>query len=113
MKKLNSDDSSYTDESDGEDLFKKNFMELNTNKKWKPDLKTWTCAHSSKEKDINCNKFLTDKLEDILKIYETTNDKYRALSYQKAIAALKRYPRTIQTKEVEQQKKACFKIRPL
>jgi DNA polymerase lambda len=48
---------------------------------------------------VNHNKNLTDKLEAILSIYETTNDKFRALSYQKAIAALKRSPRQIKTKE--------------
>jgi DNA polymerase lambda len=60
----------------------------------------WICAHSSNELKINLNKHITDKLEELLKIYENTKDKYRALGYQKAIAALKRYPKKITTWEV-------------
>lgn len=62
--------------------------------------KFWTCAHSSKEQPINYNKQITDKLEEMLSIYESTKDKFRALSYQKAIAALKRRPHPISTYEV-------------
>ena len=94
-KNVHNDSSSY-EESGEEDIFKNS--ELSLNKILKAD--TWTCAHSSKEQTINHNKLLTDKLEDILSIYETTNDKFRALSYQKAILALKRCPYQIRTKEV-------------
>ena len=111
-KKINSDckktdeihrttnDSSYT-ESEEDNYIRNDFNEENNSKKkFTPDSKTWTCAHSSKEQSVNQNKYLTDKLESILSIYETTNDKYRALSYQKAISALKRCPNQIKTKEV-------------
>jgi hypothetical protein len=92
-------DSSYSDSEIDEDLFKHNTLDTK-NKKWIPDSKTWTCAHSSKEQPINHNKFLTDKLEALSAIYENTRDKYRALGYQKGISALKRHPHQIQTKEV-------------
>jgi hypothetical protein len=100
---LNSGDSSYTDDDDDNDtLMSKHMDEERSNLKqgFIPDSKTWTCAHSSREQAVNHNKFLTDKLESIMSIYETTKEKYRALSYQKAISALKRCPHQIKTKEV-------------
>lgn len=99
----NSSENSYTESDDALTGAKSNYLNEEENvlkKSFIPDSKTWTCAHSSKEQMVNHNKFLTDKLESILSIYETTNEKYRALSYQKAIAALKRCPHQIKTKEV-------------
>jgi hypothetical protein len=99
---LNSGDSSYSDDDDDEGTLSKHMDEERSNLKkgFIPDSKTWTCAHSSREQAVNHNKFLTDKLESIMSIYETTKEKYRALSYQKAISALKRCPHQIKTKEV-------------
>lgn len=63
--------------------------------------KQWTCAHSSKENDTrNPNEHVIKKLEEMSTIYESTRDKYRALSYQKAIMAIKRLSRPIQNREV-------------
>lgn len=70
---------------------KSNFFNNNTN---------WTCSHSSKEQHQNLNKHITDKLEQLLSIYENNNEKYKALGYQKAILILKRHPKEIESKEV-------------
>lgn len=87
----NESDSIESEEND-EDLNEYNKKVLNS--------RSWICAHSSKELKTNFNKHITDKLEELLQIYENTNDKYRALGYQKAITALKRYPKQITTWEV-------------
>ena len=39
-------------------------------------------------------------LQEMVKNYESTNDKWRAFGYQKAIAALKRFPKEITSWEV-------------
>lgn len=70
--------------------------------KKKINLKTFTCAYSSNEQRINHNKKLTEKLEELSSIYDKTKDKFRALSYQKAIAALKRCDKPINSFEVSQ-----------
>lgn len=60
---------------------------------------SWACAKASGQVQVNHNKNVTDKLEALAKIYENTNDKWRALGYSKAIAALKRCPKKITTYE--------------
>ncbi|XP_076434932.1 DNA polymerase lambda-like [Babylonia areolata] len=55
----------------------------------------WICAQSSKAPKRNLNEHITAKLEEMVKTYESTNDKWRAFGYQKAIAALRRYPKQI------------------
>lgn len=63
--------------------------------------KEWTCARSSKEQaSANPNAHVIKKLEEMSTIYESTRDKFRAMSYQKAIIAIKRLTRPIQTREV-------------
>ncbi|XP_046558150.1 LOW QUALITY PROTEIN: DNA polymerase lambda-like [Haliotis rubra] len=59
----------------------------------------WICAQSSKSPKPNLNKHITDKLEEMVKNYESTNDKWRAFGYQKAIQALRRHPKPITTWE--------------
>lgn len=61
---------------------------------------SWTCAHSSKEQIVNHNKIITDKLEELCGLYESSKDKYRVVGYQKAIAILKNYPKMISTYKV-------------
>ncbi|XP_060066697.1 DNA polymerase lambda-like [Ylistrum balloti] len=56
---------------------------------------SWVCAQSSKNTLPNSNKHITDKLEEMVKTYESTSDKWRAYGYQKAIQALRRLPRPI------------------
>lgn len=79
-------------------IFEKNFSSksniLNNYKN------NWTCAHSSKEQQQNLNKHITDKLEQLLSIYENKNEKYKVLGYQKAILILKRHSKEIESKEV-------------
>uniref|UniRef100_W5LHN1 DNA polymerase lambda n=1 Tax=Astyanax mexicanus TaxID=7994 RepID=W5LHN1_ASTMX len=55
----------------------------------------WVCAQSSKIKGENHNKHITDKLEQLTKAYTHTGDKWRALSYSKAVNALKSYHKPI------------------
>lgn len=60
---------------------------------------TFVCAHSSSEQPVNPNKFLTDKLDELGSIYDKTKDRFRALSYQKASAVLKRHPEAVTSYE--------------
>ncbi|XP_076839046.1 DNA polymerase lambda [Brachyhypopomus gauderio] len=59
----------------------------------------WVCAQSSEAKALNHNKHITDKLEQVAKAYTSTGDKWRALSYSKAINALKSHPSPVTTYE--------------
>ncbi|KAF5909289.1 DNA polymerase lambda, partial [Clarias magur] len=59
----------------------------------------WVCAQSSQAKSQNHNKHLTDKLEQLAKAYTHTGDKWRALSYSKAVNALKSHPKQISSYE--------------
>ncbi|XP_033976674.1 DNA polymerase lambda-like [Trematomus bernacchii] len=55
----------------------------------------WVCAQSSQSKSNNFNKDITDKLEVLAKAYTHQGDKWRALSYSKAVNALKSYHKPI------------------
>ncbi|XP_060906927.1 DNA polymerase lambda [Labrus mixtus] len=55
----------------------------------------WVCAQSSQSKTNNFNKHLTDKLEVLAKAYTHQGDKWRALSYSKAVNALKSYHKPV------------------
>ncbi|KAK2815762.1 hypothetical protein Q5P01_026229 [Channa striata] len=55
----------------------------------------WVCAQSSESKSHNFNKHITDKLEVLAKAYTHQGDKWRALSYSKAVNALKSYHKPI------------------
>ncbi|XP_026216502.1 DNA polymerase lambda [Anabas testudineus] len=55
----------------------------------------WVCAQSSQSKSHNFNKHITDKLEVLAKAYTHQGDKWRALSYSKAVNALKSYHKPI------------------
>ncbi|XP_072032777.1 DNA polymerase lambda-like [Amphiura filiformis] len=55
----------------------------------------WVCSRPSSSIVVNHNKLITDKLEVLLKVYENTRDRWRALSYKKAISALSRHPKAI------------------
>lgn len=55
----------------------------------------WVCAQSSKSKSNNFNKHITDKLEVLAKAYTHQGDKWRALSYSKAVNALKSYHKPV------------------
>ena len=62
----------------------------------KPDFPgKWVCAQSSEAKGTNHNKHITDKLEQLSKVYTHTGDKWRALSYSKAVNALKSYHKPV------------------
>jgi hypothetical protein len=45
--------------------------------------------------------YIIKKLEEMAGIYDKTKETFRALSYQKAILALKRRTQPIQTREVD------------
>nr|XP_046261214.1 DNA polymerase lambda [Scatophagus argus]XP_046261215.1 DNA polymerase lambda [Scatophagus argus] len=55
----------------------------------------WVCARSSESKTNNFNKHITDKLEVLAKAYTHQGDKWRALSYSKAVNALKSYHKPV------------------
>ncbi|KAK7483972.1 hypothetical protein BaRGS_00024856 [Batillaria attramentaria] len=67
----------------------------NTSPEKKLPVGKWICAQSSKAPKANLNEHITSKLEDMVKNYESTNDKWRAFGYQKAIAALRKHPKEI------------------
>lgn len=60
----------------------------------------WVCAQSSQSKSNNFNKDITDKLEVLAKAYTHQGDKWRALSYSKAVNALKSYHKPITSYQV-------------
>lgn len=60
----------------------------------------WVCAQSSQTKSKNHNSHITDKLEQLGKVYTHTGDKWRALSYSKAVNALKSHHKAISSYEV-------------
>ncbi|NXH13258.1 DPOLL polymerase, partial [Bucco capensis] len=55
----------------------------------------WVCAQSSNSKKENHNQCVTEKLEVLAKAYSVQGDKWRALSYTKAINALKSYHKPV------------------
>ncbi|XP_041370367.1 DNA polymerase lambda-like [Gigantopelta aegis] len=59
----------------------------------------WICTQSSKNPRPNFNQHVTETLEEMVKNYESTNDKWRAFGYQKAIQAIRRCPKQISTWE--------------
>ncbi|XP_047007136.2 DNA polymerase lambda isoform X2 [Ictalurus punctatus] len=59
----------------------------------------WVCAQSSQTKSKNHNNHITDKLEQLAKVYTHTGDKWRALSYSKAVNALKSHHKPISSYE--------------
>ncbi|XP_028269288.1 DNA polymerase lambda [Parambassis ranga] len=61
----------------------------------KPISGKWVCAQSSQSKSNNFNKHITDKLEVLAKAYTHQGDKWRALSYSKAVNALKSYHKPV------------------
>lgn len=60
----------------------------------------WVCAQSSESKKINHNQCITEKLEVLAKSYSVQGDKWRALSYSKAINALKSYHKPVTSYQV-------------
>lgn len=69
---------------------------------------SYTCSHSSLEHKNNLNKDIIDKLEELCSLYQSTQNKYRALGYQKAIASLKKHHKRITTWEVSCAKSTEF-----
>ncbi|XP_063056233.1 DNA polymerase lambda isoform X2 [Engraulis encrasicolus] len=55
----------------------------------------WVCAQSSEAKGNNHNKHLTDKLDLLAKAYTHKGDRWRSLSYSKAVNALKSYHKPV------------------
>ena len=50
------------------------------------------CASASTQSQSSKNQRLVKELDKLATIYKSTNDKWRAYAYQKAISALKRHP---------------------
>lgn len=57
----------------------------------------WICAQSSRTPHLqpNYNVHITEKLEEMANTYQSMNERWRALGYQKAIIALKKHPKLI------------------
>jgi hypothetical protein len=91
---LNSNDS---DDSENEEFFSAN----DSSPEKKINSISYTCAHSSNEQNLNYNKKLTDKLEELGSIYDKTKDRFRAISYQKAALALKQHNKPVTTYDVK------------
>lgn len=87
-----SENSSEYDPSDEEKLLE-NESVPSTEKMLKKG--NWVCAQSSMNAIPNLNKHITDKLEEMVKKYESTSDKWRAFGYQKAIQALRKHPKQV------------------
>ena len=49
---------------------------------------------------MNHNQHVTDKLQELLTVYENNGEKWRAMSTSKAIQAIKKHPKEITTLEV-------------
>ncbi|RXG68015.1 hypothetical protein Avbf_03539, partial [Armadillidium vulgare] len=60
----------------------------------------FACAHSSDSFSTNQNEHITSELEKLSSAYESRKDTWRAVGYQKAISAIKNYPKVIETWEV-------------
>ena len=59
----------------------------------------FVCAQSSENpQSANLNKNITDELEKLAAAYKSSNDRWRAFGYQKAIAAIKNHPRQIRSR---------------
>ncbi|CAF0803213.1 unnamed protein product [Didymodactylos carnosus] len=88
----------YSSESDGSD--DEIMLVKNPVKKGALPKGNWQCAQSSLNPvKTNQNKEITDKLEEMANLYEKAADKWRAYSYQKAVAMLKRHPKRVTTFE--------------
>ena len=61
----------------------------------------FACAHSSvgTQKALNVNSSITEELSKLATAYKNSNDQWRCFGYEKAIAAIKRYPRAITSRE--------------
>lgn len=59
----------------------------------------WVCATASEEAPVNRNSFITDQLQAMVETYQSTNDHWRALGYEKAIRVLKQHPSEITSRE--------------
>ncbi len=59
----------------------------------------FVCAQSSENPtSTNLNKHITDELEKLAAAYKSTRDTWRAFGYQKAISAIKNFPREIKNR---------------
>ncbi|XP_063963556.1 DNA polymerase lambda-like [Lytechinus pictus] len=59
----------------------------------------WVCSRPSTAYKATHNEHITEKLEVLMKAYENTKDRWRALGYKKAISALKNYGKDVTTWE--------------
>jgi hypothetical protein len=101
-KTLNESDEESENDSELDEFFSANETILSdSSPEKKMKVHSYTCAHSSNEQNVNQNKILTDKLEELGEIYSKTKDKFRAISYQKAVLALKHHNKPVTTYEVE------------
>ena len=67
----------------------------------KPIQSRFACAHSSENPRnvLNLNMTITDELSKLAAAYKNSNDQWRCFGYEKAIAAIKRHPKIITSRE--------------
>lgn len=59
----------------------------------------FACARPSSSKSVNLNAHITLELEKLANTYKSTNDTWRAVGYQRAIAAIRNYDKEITSRE--------------
>ena len=61
----------------------------------------FACAHSSEDPQnvLNLNLTITEELSKLAAAYKNSNDQWRCFGYEKAIAAIKRHPKIITSRE--------------
>lgn len=82
----------YDDRSD----FETNLDELTASPE-KINPKSFVCSRPSSSKSGNFNKHITDKLQVLLDEYTSTQDRWRAFGYNKAIASISKYHKPLES----------------
>lgn len=69
--------------------------------KTNPITRNYVCAHSSDDpsNSKNLNGLIIDELSKLAAVYKNSNDQWRWFAYEKAIAAIKKYPKTIHSRK--------------
>jgi len=101
-KQSESDEDTDYDSSSYEESEKDNYSAASSVEMQKPISKpkgVWACTVPSSSRSENLNEHITEKLEVLAKAYLSTQDRWRAFGYQKAISTIKKYPKKIETAE--------------
>ena len=63
--------------------------------------KRFVCAYSSSDpqNSLNLNEKIIEELAKLAATYKNSNDQWRCFAYEKAIAAIKKYPKVIHSRK--------------